>query len=139
MTDATRSSFTVLSEQECRELLGTTTVGRVAFVSSEGQQLLPVNFVERDGDIYFRTTADSVLAQLAEGHDDVAFGVDYHDDTYQRGWNVTVFGSSARVEDPALISSLLATARPRPWAPGERDVMIVIHERRIGGRRVRQH
>ncbi|MCD9198497.1 pyridoxamine 5'-phosphate oxidase family protein [Aeromicrobium wangtongii] len=139
MTDATRSSFTALSEQECRDLLGTTTVGRVAFVNDEGQQLLPVNFAVRGHDIYFRTTADSVLAELGEGHDDVAFGADFHDDTYQRGWNVTVVGSSDRVDDPALISELLATARPRPWAPGERDVIIVIHERRIGGRRVRQH
>jgi nitroimidazol reductase NimA-like FMN-containing flavoprotein (pyridoxamine 5'-phosphate oxidase superfamily) len=135
----TTGAFEVLTEQECRELLGTTTVGRVAFVDAEGQQLLPVNFVVRDDEVYFRTKHDSVLAQLGDGHDDVAFGVDFHDDLYQRGWNVTLVGSSARVDDPAVIAELSAAARPRPWAPGERDVMIVIRARRIAGRKVRQH
>ena len=33
-----------LPEAECRVLLSTTTVGRIAFVDDEGQQLVPVNF-----------------------------------------------------------------------------------------------
>jgi nitroimidazol reductase NimA-like FMN-containing flavoprotein (pyridoxamine 5'-phosphate oxidase superfamily) len=132
-------SFDVLSDQECRELLGTTTVGRIAFVDAEGQQLLPVNFVEREGDVYFRTQAGTVLAQLADGHDEVAFGVDFHDDLYQRGWNVTLVGGAAGVDDPELVAELLAAARPRPWAPGERDVVIVVRGRRVSGRKVRQH
>nr|MCW2727664.1 hypothetical protein [Aeromicrobium sp.] len=139
MPDDTTGTFEVLSERQCRELLGTTTVGRVAFVDAEGQHLLPVNFVERGGDVYFRTQAGTVLAGLADGHDEVAFGVDFHDDLYQRGWSVTLVGTASGVDDPDLVAELLSAARPRPWASGDRDVVIVVRGRRISGRKVRQH
>jgi len=136
MADTT-GSFSRLSEQECRDLLDTTTVGRLAFVDGEGQQLVPVNFVVHDGDIVFRTMAGTMTAALADGHDDVAFGVDHHDDTFQQGWNVTVVGSTSTADDE--VAAALAGRRPRPWAPGERDLLIRLRPRRIDGRRVRQH
>lgn len=129
-------TFVEIPEQECRELLTTTTVGQVAFVDAEGQQLLPVNFTTIDGDVYIRTEPGSVLSALADGHDEVAFGV-FHQDLYQHGWNVTLVGAASRVDDPEVIAELSASGRPRPWAPGERNVLIVIRGRRITGRRVR--
>jgi nitroimidazol reductase NimA-like FMN-containing flavoprotein (pyridoxamine 5'-phosphate oxidase superfamily) len=131
--------FAELSQEECLELIRTTTVARLAFVDAKGQHLLPVNFVLDDGEIFFRTMAGSVIAGLADGHDDVAFGVDYHDDVYQKGWSVTVKGSTVRVDDPKIIEEVAAGARPHPWAPGERDVLVVLRPRTIAGRRVRRH
>jgi len=69
--ESDRGRFTVLDEQECRELLRTTTIARVAFVGTDGLELLPVNFDLIDDDIYLRTEEGSVLAQLADGVDEV--------------------------------------------------------------------
>ncbi|AWB92811.1 pyridoxamine 5'-phosphate oxidase family protein [Aeromicrobium chenweiae] len=134
----TTGRFTEIPQDECLELMQTTTVGWLAFVDGEGQQLLPVNFVLDGSDIYFRTMAGSTISSLADGNDDVAFAVDHREEIYQKGWDVTAHGPTARVEDPDLIAQVAAGARPRPWAPGERDVLIVLRPRRISGRRVRR-
>ena len=128
-----RTFLRPIDEAECWALMATTTVGRLAFVTDEGQQLVPVNFTVVDGVVYLRTAPDTVIAQLADGHDDVAFGVDYHDDTYQRGWNVTVTGVTALADPPPDEAST-----PRPWAPGERDVVIRLTPSSIQGRKVRR-
>lgn len=128
-----------LPESECLILLTTTTVGRVAFVNDEGQQLVPVNFAVIDGVIYFRTLSDGLLAQLAQGHADVAFGVDHHDDTYRDGWNVTVKGQASLVEDRATINTVLSHGRLRPWAGGTRSLVIRVSIDTIAGRRVSGH
>jgi nitroimidazol reductase NimA-like FMN-containing flavoprotein (pyridoxamine 5'-phosphate oxidase superfamily) len=128
----------VLPETECIDLLTTTTVGRVAFVDDAGQQLIPLNFTIVDGEIYFRTEQASTLHQLADGHDDVAFEVDHHDEVTPVGWNVTVRGRTARVDDPDLHERVMSSPRLRPWAGGERGVVIHLERRTIAGRRVRR-
>jgi uncharacterized protein len=127
--------LTTIDEEECRALLSTTTVGRVAFANDEGQQLIPVNFAFLDGTIYFRTQPGRILSQLARGHDDVAFGVD-HQDVFQEGWNVTVKGAASEVEDRATINLVLAHSRLHPWADGPRPMVIRIEPRSFDGRRV---
>lgn len=134
-----RSSITVLTERECRELLETTTVGRVAFVNADGQQLLPLNFVVIDGVVYFRTGVDSSLAELAAGMPDVAFGVDYHSETTRDGWNVTLGGTTSAVENADTIDHVSNHSRLDPWPPGERTLVIQIVPRAINGRRVSSH
>ncbi|EFQ82945.1 pyridoxamine 5'-phosphate oxidase family protein [Aeromicrobium marinum DSM 15272] len=128
-------TFRVLSEPECRELLTTTTVGRVAFVDAAGIHLVPLNFAVIDDLVFFRTSPDSLLAGLPEAGE-IAFGVDHHAELFRHGWNVTVKGSASRVTDPEQIRTVLATARLRPWAGGERDVVIALEPRSIEGRRV---
>ncbi|MDR7085213.1 nitroimidazol reductase NimA-like FMN-containing flavoprotein (pyridoxamine 5'-phosphate oxidase superfamily) [Aeromicrobium panaciterrae] len=137
--DLRRGKIIDIPEDECRFLLTTTTVGRVAFVNDEGQQLVPVNFAVIDGVVYFRTVSDGFLAQLARGHDDVAFGADHHDDTYRDGWNVTVKGPALLVEDRATINMVLSHGRLRPWAGGVRPLVIRISINSIAGRRVSGH
>lgn len=131
--------ISVLPEDECWDLLSTTTVGRIAFVNDEGQQLVPVNFAVIDRAIYFRTLPDGFLAQLARDHDDVAFGVDHHADMYRHGWNVTVKGAASEVEDRATINLVLSHARLRPWAGGTRPMVIRVNIDSIDGRRVSDH
>jgi nitroimidazol reductase NimA-like FMN-containing flavoprotein (pyridoxamine 5'-phosphate oxidase superfamily) len=144
MTPSDSSFIRELSVDDCYTLLGeTTTVGRLAFVAeSGGQQLLPVNFVVVERVVYVRTADDSIIATLAEGHDDVAFGVDHHDDVMGTGWSVTATGSTRRVDevpaDPASVDSGRPPHTPRPWAPGDRDVLIALTPQRITGRRVRR-
>ena len=128
-----------IPEDECRALLSTTTVGRVAFVDEDGQQLVPVNFAYLDGAIYFRTLPDGFLSTLTRGHHDVAFGVDHHDSMYRNGWNVTVRGRAEQVEDRATINKVLSHERLRPWAGGTRPLVIRVTVDAIDGRKVVGH
>lgn len=120
-----------IERQECLELLSLRTVGMVAFVDDDGQQLVPVNYVVRDDDVVFRTSSDSFLSRLADGHDDVAFATTYQAELDQHGWNVTVRGSAS-----ALDADDLDGAPPRTWAGGARDVLVRIRAEHVDGRRV---
>lgn len=131
--------FETLSAQECAEMLTTTTVGRIGFASANGQQILPVNFVFRDGSVLFRTTPHGVAAALLAGADDVAFEVDYHDDLYQLGWSVLLVGRTERVTDPETVAELSTRRRPNPWAAGERPAFVRLVPHVISGRRVAGH
>jgi nitroimidazol reductase NimA-like FMN-containing flavoprotein (pyridoxamine 5'-phosphate oxidase superfamily) len=130
-----RRSLVVLDESECRSLLGTTTVGQLAFVDADGQQLIPANFAFLDGIVYFRTKPDGVLGGLAQGHEDVAFGVHHHD-VFREGWNVTVRGPAAEVVDRTTIDLVLGHHRLAPWAGGVRALVVKVTPRSIQGRRV---
>lgn len=130
------ASMRELSDQECLVLLGTTTVGRIAYVDDICQRIVPVNFVVVDGTIYFRTAHDGLLAGLFSGHPDVAFEVDHHDDKYRQGWNVTMQGAARGVEDRATINLVLGDSRLRPWAGGVRPVVVAIDCTSVAGRRV---
>lgn len=134
--DAHGGAVETLTEAECFALLATATVGRIAFVNAEGQQLIPVNFIVVDGLIYFRTSYTGLLSEFERGHDDVAFGVDHHEDSVRSGWNVTVRGSARRVEDRAGISKILGNTALEPWAGGVRSMVIEVRPSFVAGRRV---
>jgi nitroimidazol reductase NimA-like FMN-containing flavoprotein (pyridoxamine 5'-phosphate oxidase superfamily) len=136
--DRSKGTLIELPPEECVALLGTTTVGRLAFVDANGQQLIPVNFTIIDEVIYFRTSRDGILAGLADGHEDIAFGVDHHD-VFRDGWNVTVRGTVAAVTDEAVAETVQSHTRLHPWAGGDRPLVMAITPRAIDGRRVKGH
>jgi len=124
-----------MSPQDCITFLReTTTVGRVAWDSTHGQQLLPVNFVFRNGNVFFTTAPESVLVELAAGCADVAFEIDYPDRMTQHGWSVLVKGKTREV---SVAEVDLSPRGPRPWAPGVRDILIELTPDHISGRRIR--
>lgn len=125
--DVFTGTFEVLPDEECWELLRTQSVGRVAWPSDEGVQVLPVNYVLHDRQIVFRTAADRVLATLATGRQ-VAFQVDDIDVETQTGWTVLAQGASGSpVEQP--------TSDPDPWV-NDRDLWVSIDLTQISGRLV---
>lgn len=132
----TAEGLTVLDDEEARRLLGVGVVGRVGYVDARGTlQLVPVNYREREGDVYWLTLADGVLARAAEA-EQVVFQVDHHDDTYQNGWSILVRGRAELVDDEALLAELLERGL-RPWASGERTTLVRLRAESTGGRRVR--
>ena len=50
-----------LGYDECLELLGSRSFGRVAIVAPDGPQIVPVNYVVHDGAVYIRTTPYNAL------------------------------------------------------------------------------
>jgi nitroimidazol reductase NimA-like FMN-containing flavoprotein (pyridoxamine 5'-phosphate oxidase superfamily) len=132
-----RARFEELSAQECVELLGTTTVGRVGFASAQGQVILMVNFAFLDGSVFLRTAETGPLAELADGVHDVAFEVDHHDTLSRSGWSVLLNGSTTVVDADQVQLQLsdAGLSQPQPWAAGDRDVLVQLSPRTMSGRR----
>jgi nitroimidazol reductase NimA-like FMN-containing flavoprotein (pyridoxamine 5'-phosphate oxidase superfamily) len=126
----------VLDRDEARRLLGVGVVGRVAFVDADGTlQLVPVNYRELDGDVFWLTLSDGVIARSTAA-DQVAFQVDHHDDTNQDGWSILVRGRAEVVDDADLHAALVERGL-RPWASGARTTLVRLRVAAISGRRVR--
>ncbi|MGH3480140.1 MAG: pyridoxamine 5'-phosphate oxidase family protein [Nocardioidaceae bacterium] len=127
--------FQHLPAEECRELLAAKSVGRVGFNGPDGPQILPVNYVIYQDDIYFRTAVESAISR-ATPDSRVAFEVDDIDEFMQRGWNVLAVGDADHVDDPELLVELWGDQGPKPWAVGTRPQLIRIRTSRLTGRRV---
>jgi nitroimidazol reductase NimA-like FMN-containing flavoprotein (pyridoxamine 5'-phosphate oxidase superfamily) len=97
---------------------------------------MPMNFAVVDDEIYIRTSAAGSLSTLADGQDDVAFGVDHFDAVTGHGWNVTVRGEARRVDEPDVVTMAEASGLGTPWAGGDRRQVVKIVIREIDGRRV---
>ncbi|MEU7728236.1 helix-turn-helix domain-containing protein [Streptomyces sp. NPDC040724] len=54
------TALVALEEAECRTLLGTHGVGRIAVFTPEGPAVLPVNYLIAGPDIAFRTAAEAL-------------------------------------------------------------------------------
>jgi uncharacterized protein len=125
--------LTEMSAAECQDLMGSTSVGRVAFVDEDGPIVLPVNYV-LDGDtVLFRTSPHNTVARHVDSSL-VAFEVDEFDDFTQSGWSVLVRGMASFVGPEDL--SRDERLRPFPWADGVRTLLIRITPVAVSGRRI---
>jgi nitroimidazol reductase NimA-like FMN-containing flavoprotein (pyridoxamine 5'-phosphate oxidase superfamily) len=126
-----------LSHAECLWLLAQGRVGRLAFCSPAGQQVVVVNYRLSGQAIVCRTTAYSELGQ--HGRDaDVAFEIDGLDHDQQTGWSVLAKGRLQMVCDRAELAAIKADADPVPWAAGARCLYLKLAWRELTGRRI-QH
>src|SRR5690242_11187814 len=108
-----------LSTEKCEELLRASIVGRVAFNTAEGPQIVPVNYTTVADAILFRTTPYSRLGTHAAGSL-LAFEIDQIDYDDHRGWSVVATGIGERVDDTSELESATPFWNPKPWAAGAR-------------------
>ncbi len=125
----------ILGEDECRRLIATAKVGRVAVCIDAVPVVVPVTFAVVGGDIMFFTGAGTKL-DAAKERRTVSFEVDEIDAGAERGWSVLVVG-------PASLASLAAKARAEalglyPWAAGDRQLLVQIRPISLSGRRILQ-
>ena len=126
-------ALSVLSDATCRELMGTRSVGRLAYIARRGvPDVVPVNYVLFDGDVLIRSGPGPKL-QAAERQEPVAFEVDDLDEDGRSGWSVVVHGRASRPPWSELEHLDLVGA---PWATGPRRQLIRITPRRLTGRRI---
>jgi nitroimidazol reductase NimA-like FMN-containing flavoprotein (pyridoxamine 5'-phosphate oxidase superfamily) len=123
-----------LEGDECRALLSTHGVGRVAVSTPDGPEVMPVNYEVVDDAIVFRTAPGSALA--AATGTDVAFEVDHVDEAMSQGWSVLAVGAARAVTEPGAVRRLADRAHTRPWAGGKRELWISIQPKRLTGRRI---
>jgi len=126
--------ITVLEQAECLELLGRSSIGRVAVSIGAVPAVFPVNFAMLDGRIVFRTTTGTKL-DAATRNSVVAFEIDDVDALYHEGWSVLVVGVADELRDAAMVER--AERLPLvPWADGPHEHVVVINPELISGRRI---
>jgi transcriptional regulator with XRE-family HTH domain len=125
---------TKLMPAECRRLIEPGGIGRIAFCTTAGPAVLPVNFAVVAGTIVVRTGEGTVV----DGHADeqVAFEVDHLDEALSQGWSVLVRGRAHRVAHPAELEIVRRDATIWPWPGGDRDVYVRIIPDTVTGRRI---
>jgi len=88
-----------------------------------------------DAAIIVRTAADGLLARYGRGAR-VAFEIDHVDYTYHRGCSVMVRGTTVTVDDPAELAGIRVVWEPKPWAIGERSLVLKLPLTEVSGRRL---
>lgn len=123
-----------LDPDECRRLLGSTSVGRLGYTSAAGPRIIPVNYTLRLDTVAFRTGPQTEVAQLALGRV-VAFEVDQVDEFLRSGWSVLILGTLTEMPLSA-VRMLDVTQTPEPWAGGDRTLFCEVSLGRLSGRRI---
>jgi uncharacterized protein len=123
-----------LEEAECFDLLGRSSIGRVAVSIGAVPAVFPVNFAMLDGTIVFRTSTGTKL-DAAMRNSVIAFEVDEFETLYHDGWSVLVVGIADEMLDPALVER--AEHLPlAAWAEGSREHVVVVRPEFVSGRRI---
>ncbi|MFJ8142343.1 helix-turn-helix domain-containing protein [Streptomyces sp. NPDC096013] len=126
--------FTELTVQECRELLSTHGVGRVAVTTDSGPVIVPVNYSVVDGAIVYRTAPGAMPSRAAGCQ--VTFEIDRIDDAFAEGWSVLALGRARTVTDVDDVRRLTEQAFSTPWAGGGREEWVRIDALSLTGRRI---
>ena len=119
---------------EAVELLETQQIGRLIFTRRALPAAAPVNYVMRQGAVWFWTASNASLGQ-ALNHAVVGFEVDHLDPGTRTGWSVLVLGVAELITDAEQIE-LARAFGPEPWAPGRMEHLIRIPLDEVTGRRI---
>ena len=129
-----------LSRDDCSRLLKAGVAGRVAIGTPDGPHIVPVNYAvdaagERDEAILVRTTAYSLLGTY--GRDaQLCFEIDQFDHELKRGWSVVVRGRASFVDDHEELARIARSWQPRPWAEGQRHLVVRVPWTEVTGRQL---
>jgi uncharacterized protein len=123
----------LLTEEECRALLCTEVVGRIAVSVGALPAIFPVNYTVVDNDILF-LTGEGLKWRAALANTVVGFEVDSLDPALDYGWSVLVVGVAKEVAGEERDE--LGPVPVSPWAGGDRTHMVRIHPEMISGRRI---
>jgi hypothetical protein len=135
--DQSDGGLEILSEEQCRELLDSRDLGRIAFPLGDETEIFPVNYSTDGTIIVFRTAPGTKLAQSTLSR--VAFEVDDWDPAAKIGWSVVLKGVAQEVtagSDP--FSTALRAGEVDPLAPGKHEHWIAVYPAEITGRRFRR-
>ena len=135
--DRPERTFEDLAREQCLDLLEANHLGRVAWQAADLPQILPVTYAMHQGSVYFRTTPNGILSELAQPTR-VALEVDELDQQTRSGWSIVLQGRSSAVSQPDALSDLWAADSLVPWAGGNRTLFICIRPDRVSGRVVRR-
>lgn len=119
-----------LTTSECWELLDLEEFGRLAYRLVDEVHLVPINYVVDAGSLLFRTTSGNKLLAAAL-HSDVAFEIDWHDDS--AAWSVVVRGKLHRL--PENQEHRVDDLPVHPWVPTLKYDVVELVPDVVSGRR----
>ncbi len=121
---------TILSDEECWEVLRSQEFGRLAFHLGEQVHITPINFAVDGETLLFRTAEGSKLLAVVM-NPDIAFEVDSHDDDVAVS---VILRGAARLleEDEAHRAENVAL---RAWVPTLKYNVVEIRPTELSGRR----
>jgi len=126
MTD---EAVSVLTSEECWELLHDEEFGRLAFRLVDEVHITPINYAVEGGSLLFRTAEGSKLLAVVMGSE-VAFEIDRYGEDWAR--SVVVRGPARLLpEDEAHRAE---TVPLRPWVPTLKYNVVEIEPRVVSGR-----
>jgi hypothetical protein len=102
---STRHLLQDLDDQECRVLLGTAPLGRLALTENALPLILPGHFRIRGDEVVVASLSAPKITSARQGHV-VVFEADDYDPATREGWSVSVIGPSRLVVDPGEIIEL---------------------------------
>ena len=119
-----------LDREECRRLLGSTNIGRLAYCTDVGPRIVPMNYTLVSEALIFRTGMETEAGSYLISRP-IAFEVDQVDEFLQAGWSVVVVGNAA-----ASLRFLDLRQAPQPWPEGRRSLIVQLPLTTMTGRRV---
>ncbi|MEU5693661.1 pyridoxamine 5'-phosphate oxidase family protein [Actinosynnema sp. NPDC020468] len=123
----------VLSRQECLELLGSTTIGRLVFTDRALPMVHPVVYALDGESVVLRVPEGSTTLGARDGI--VAFEIDEIAKDLSRGWSVMAVGHVTEVLDEAVLDRLRGlplASRPH----GRADHYLQVELEVLTGRRI---
>ena len=134
MVNKSGDALRPLSEEECLQLLASHGIGRIGTSVRALPAVFPVNYVLHQGQIVFRISPGSELAEATRDAV-VAFEIDGADTLAHEGWSVLVVGRASQ-DAPTDAQDEQHRIRLTPWAGGDRDVFVRVPLDLISGRRI---
>ena len=121
-----------LTRAECRQLLPSATVGRLAVPTPNFPIVEPVSFAVIEGELVVAVRAGSAGDAVAAGTT-LSFEADALDHARRRGWSVVVSGPVEELDD-----DVVPLVRPQlgPWPVADNDRLLLIRSERITGQRI---
>jgi nitroimidazol reductase NimA-like FMN-containing flavoprotein (pyridoxamine 5'-phosphate oxidase superfamily) len=125
-----------LTGDECWQLLGSVSLGRVVFTRHAMPAIRPVNHLVDDQTIIIRSHLGSAITGHAAAGDGavVCYEADEIDPVRHTGWSVIATGMARLVQDPAVIARYEQLLEP--WAAGQMDYVIAVKPQMITGVRL---
>jgi nitroimidazol reductase NimA-like FMN-containing flavoprotein (pyridoxamine 5'-phosphate oxidase superfamily) len=123
-----------LDRDECRRLLDSTNIGRLAYCTDFGPRIVPMNYRLVSERLIFRTGMDTEASSYLINRP-IAFEVDQVDEFLQTGWSVLVVGDAALMDETSL-RLLDLQQSPQPWPEGRRSLVVQLPLTTVTGRRV---
>ncbi len=133
-TEAWQGRGDELDPSTCRQLLGSATLGRIAFNGDPSPTVLPVNYTMHEGAVLFRTAVGSKLEAAARSAA-ATFEVDGVQADRDAGWSVVAYGHLTELADPDH-DLVTAAEAIRPLVGGSRPYLVMMTVERISGRRI---
>ena len=125
----------ILTVHECWKYLWSSSIGRLAVVSSTGPEIFPVNYLPEDGTgtLIFRT-GPGIKLDAVLGRGSVALEADGLNPHRTIAWSVVVKGHPEAVPETGH-RQVRADRKLFPWEPGVKEHLIRIMPTEITGRR----